>query len=693
MIRITTVCFVLVILLISNFSTTAQLTVLNPQRTWQDDSGSVDNIEYEIRPHGTYAEVSIAFDVSAKGSIFEGQSDPLEFVYDFNMPKSAVFNDSWLWIDNYISEAIVHDKRKGTEIYESIVDRQQDPSILTKHTDESYSLRIYPLDPDSTRRVRLSYYIPIEYSMEGYSVFFPTELQSQSEERPTDTKLRIYNNANWAYINFEFPDIEITQENADFIEYTCTENACIGEIGFRSLVVDKNLHFGTYEEGDDNYFQLMYKPDLVFEKEEEYKLFILDYDGNHTNMSQQEIIQILKEGLLNSNQSFYFNIMVYNFGLQKGSEDWILATDENIEAVFEQNLPASISQNSKLEFLLPEGLRYISDSEKDVSIYVLSLSTDFIEEEDADIFIDEINYYLEMIDNGVTISISDLAVQDRGVEYVNNIRYTGNEYLYNKLISQNNGSLFEMHKGEWLSSALSEFTRTPERVADDFNIDIEVNDGFTYGYFNITGANTLKLESENIITGKYFGTYPFEIELNGIYNGQLFSENIIVESPNLLDLDVTVEKNWFGEYLLENEFSSDNGILNEVVEISKEERLLSAQTVFLCLEPDLLTVGENGEVTTATEELINSSDGLKVYPNPFVDHIIIERKEGQFGKALTLELYTMEGLLIDQQINVENHSNNELSYTFSGMSSLPKGIYVLRIKDGNQLYYLKVTHI
>lgn len=53
--------------------------------------------------------------------------------------------DSWLWIGDEISKAMILDKWTASSIYENIVKRRKDPSILTKMSDLQYELRIFPM--------------------------------------------------------------------------------------------------------------------------------------------------------------------------------------------------------------------------------------------------------------------------------------------------------------------------------------------------------------------------------------------------------------------------------------------------------------------------------------------------------------------------------------------------------------------
>ncbi|HMB93325.1 MAG TPA: VIT domain-containing protein, partial [Rhodothermales bacterium] len=147
----------LFLFLLSTAAGTAQaqyLEVLNPQQPWNRTQGTIEEATVTVRPHGVYMEYELYLTFSARDGNFS-QNEILETALYFEMPEAAVFTDSWLWFNNEILRADIMDVWTASQIYEDIVNRNQDPSILYKRGGGSYELRIFPMAPNETRKVKL----------------------------------------------------------------------------------------------------------------------------------------------------------------------------------------------------------------------------------------------------------------------------------------------------------------------------------------------------------------------------------------------------------------------------------------------------------------------------------------------------------------------------------------------------------
>jgi len=104
------------------------LSVSDPRNSWEWSPGWVESMTVTVHPKGIYSEVGLYLEFSA-GSMFE-KSDTLEIVYKFTLPPNALVVDSWLWIEDSIVQAEIRDRWTASAIYEGIVQRRRDPSIL-----------------------------------------------------------------------------------------------------------------------------------------------------------------------------------------------------------------------------------------------------------------------------------------------------------------------------------------------------------------------------------------------------------------------------------------------------------------------------------------------------------------------------------------------------------------------------------
>ncbi|MBL8025969.1 MAG: hypothetical protein JNL74_06145, partial [Fibrobacteres bacterium] len=89
------------------------------------------------------------------------QGDSLEVLTSFSLPRCAIVDSMWLWIDTLKQPAMHITRWQAEATYNQIVNiTRRDPAILTlepdNNTDESgYSLRVFPIFKNGSRKVRL----------------------------------------------------------------------------------------------------------------------------------------------------------------------------------------------------------------------------------------------------------------------------------------------------------------------------------------------------------------------------------------------------------------------------------------------------------------------------------------------------------------------------------------------------------
>jgi Ca-activated chloride channel family protein len=81
----------------------------------------------------------------------------LEGNYIFPIPRGAQIDRFAMEIDGRMTEAELLDAVKARQIYEDIVRRMRDPALLEYAGQGLFKVRIFPIEPRSEKRVRLSY--------------------------------------------------------------------------------------------------------------------------------------------------------------------------------------------------------------------------------------------------------------------------------------------------------------------------------------------------------------------------------------------------------------------------------------------------------------------------------------------------------------------------------------------------------
>lgn len=691
----------IILMLLSSYLCTAQMYVHDPQEWWGDVPAHIENVDYEVRPAGMYAEVSVVFDLmSEPGAWPTGEGIQLEFVWDFNLDREAVFNDSWLWIEDYISFGEIYEKNQGTAIYEEIVDRRQDPSILTKVYNGRYNFRVYPLLPDTTRKVKLSYLVPMDFSKRNPTVDLGmTELFSDAGNTPQNVTVKVHDGSNWFHKPVEGVPLEMNVGN---VRYLVEDNSVLRnfEVEFQADDPEEELFFGTYHTGGEQYYQLVYYPELEFEQDPTYNLILLDYDTENTSLLKAEFLGQVRDQLENLTPNDYFAVVYSRFIPEFSSDNWMSATPENIATVFDAINSADIDNESNFRALLTQGLYFINDNNFSSRLHIISANTEYFTEGLTNFFLDPIIEFVNHIDVDVDIRVADYADRNRRSQWIDNKNYSGSEYMFRALAARLDGNYYGYPDGDDLEESLDKILNPNFAVINEFDFDLDPTDGLSYSnYFKNGGPQGLRMDQPVLVTGKFVGDYPIEVELKAIHENSVVSQTTIITEPNL-DLNRLSVSSWHAEYLLDNEYSSDSEIFSEVVETSARERLLCAQTVFLCLEADTTAISSANsdfnppdDILISTDDLDAGKNDIVAYPNPFVNEINISLPTDLSGQEVMLEFNDLQGQLINRQLFSKLDSATDLKYSFAGMSELAPGMYQIRLLIGEKIYNLKVMHL
>lgn len=172
-------------------------------RSWSKyGQGSVDEATITLEPKGLYMECNLYLTLSGKGNNFSA-SDTLEITYYFSLPERTIMHDSYLWVGDSMVQSRLLDRWSAWQIYESIVKRRWDPSVLYKDWSNYYHLQVYPLMGNDSRKVRMTFLVPMKWTSRNASCPLPLDMLANSKI-PVD-KLTILVKENGDFLNPQFP--------------------------------------------------------------------------------------------------------------------------------------------------------------------------------------------------------------------------------------------------------------------------------------------------------------------------------------------------------------------------------------------------------------------------------------------------------------------------------------------------------
>src|SRR3990172_305760 len=100
----------------------------------------------------------------------------LEGFYVFQLPDGASVNEMALWIGGVRVSYVIKRREEAVIIYRDIVRRMVDPAILEQLGKNLFRLRIFPIDPRSSRRIEIQYLQPLPYTTGTMQYLFPLDM-------------------------------------------------------------------------------------------------------------------------------------------------------------------------------------------------------------------------------------------------------------------------------------------------------------------------------------------------------------------------------------------------------------------------------------------------------------------------------------------------------------------------------------
>ncbi len=200
--------FLLLFLLLYTYSFAYTSLYVQDPRTWGGlQMGTIEEAVVSLKPLGIYMQTDLYLTFSARNTSYSS-SDTLEVQYLFDLPANAIVTDSWLWMEQDTIKAKIMDQWTASSIYESIIKRRRDPSILFKRDATQYELRIFPMPGDKTRKVKISYLVPTQWTASLVSASLPTNLLSVSANPLNNFELDVSLSREWKNPQIlEYPDI------------------------------------------------------------------------------------------------------------------------------------------------------------------------------------------------------------------------------------------------------------------------------------------------------------------------------------------------------------------------------------------------------------------------------------------------------------------------------------------------------
>ncbi|MCA0389678.1 MAG: VIT and VWA domain-containing protein [Bacteroidetes bacterium] len=134
-----------------------------------------------------YHDVKVTIDgFTAKTKIdqvfFNPLNQRLEGQYIFPIPEGAVITGFKMFINGKEYKAELLDAEKAKKLYQEIVSKSKDPALLEYSGKNIYTLKIFPIEPRSERKIEIEYFQTLEYDGGTYKYLYPLNTEKFSSK-------------------------------------------------------------------------------------------------------------------------------------------------------------------------------------------------------------------------------------------------------------------------------------------------------------------------------------------------------------------------------------------------------------------------------------------------------------------------------------------------------------------------------
>ncbi|MCK6602940.1 MAG: T9SS type A sorting domain-containing protein [Bacteroidetes bacterium] len=692
------VFFATLLLLFAGTANAYNYLYVSDPRGWGSIQGTIETAGISVSPKGLYTEVGLYLTFSAKGW-YNNQTDTLETVYYFDLPENSVVFDSWLWVDNQIIRGKIMDKWTASSIYENIVKRRRDPSILTKTGSNSYQLRIFPLVANQTRKVKLSFLIPAQWSANQVLTSLPMEILNVSRTEIQKLSVITYPSDEWKEPAFSnHPEIKFTEETDEksdrFFRADLPASYVSGKLTFSVKSPMKNgIYVNHFQNGNEGVYQMAMIPRDALQIYQPVKIAVLiDYTASNSSLNKQDILATVKEALLsNLGTRDSFNLIMSNLNITRVSQTWMPADSGTIGQVFRSLNENSFSNYSNLPVLLSNGIQFVKEKGSDGKVLLVSDDSQNGTYTAGNQLVTDL---LKLMDSKIPVSIADYN-ENYSWQYIGNRYYYGNEYFYTNLSRMTGGSFQKTDYSNPLPKVLSGLFVSLGNFLSSFDLYTDVTGGYCFSRFYLnTQTKSGYLNQPIYEIGKYKGQFPFTAEVSGEFEGQTFSQAISVSEESSGTSDSLSEEIWAGSQIryLES-LNQSNSVVNEIVNLSVTERVLSIYSAFLCLEPSrggevcYDCMDESGPLSVDGDTERESADSLiQAYPNPFNNqvNIVISLPAGTDYTQVSGAIYNVLGQQVKTLKLASGQTGSKVKVSWEGAddngSSVATGVYFLVVE-------------
>jgi Ca-activated chloride channel homolog len=277
----------------------------------------------EVKYHHVETTIEeMAAVTSVDQEFYNPTSRRLEGYYLFPIPEGAVIGKFSMYIDGKETEAELLDATKARGIYEDLVRRIIDPALLEYYGRGMFKARIFPIEPNSVKRVKISYKQTLEKNNGtiGYTYPLNTEKFSAAPLKDVSVKVSLKTSGNLKSVYCPSHEAEIIRKNSHEAAIGYEAKDTRPDRDFSLYYSTDDSKFGvsllTYREsGSEGFFFLNISPDYDLGKndiENKDITFVLDVSGSMAGKKLDQAKRALRFCVANLNAGDRFEIVRFS---------------------------------------------------------------------------------------------------------------------------------------------------------------------------------------------------------------------------------------------------------------------------------------------------------------------------------------------------------------------------------------------
>ena len=538
-----------------------------------------------IRYHRVHVTIEDQVATTTVDQVFRNDASvAVEGTYVFPLPPGAVVEDFKMWVDGRVLEPEILPADKARAIYESYVQRNQDPALLEYVGRDAIRASVFPIPPKSERRFQLQYIqvLPYEDDMVHYHYPLNTERFSAKPLEQVSIIVEIITPTELGtlYSPTHHDDVVISREGTREATVSYEANAMYPDrdfelyVGARTEALGANLLSYKPPE-EDGFFLLLLSPALVEPSTEIIPrdlILVLDTSGSMEGDKLDQAKAGLAYILRHLNAADRFNIVAFSTQARTFAPALVSAGDAEEAVTWIDGLEALGGTN--IFMALSEALAQVDTGSRSTIVFLTDgLPTEGIVDEDT------------LLNALETEAPDDVRIFPLGVGYDVNV------LLLDQLAADHRGRPAYIEPEERIDEKVSTFfARMQSPLLTDISLDFGGVDSFDV---YPTPLTDLFAGTQLVITGRYSGSGTQILNVSGMVNDRRVTFTYTVAFSGH-DGEAFIPRLWAARkigYLLTQIriHGEEDEWVQAIVDLSLRYGIITPYTSFLIEEPEALT--------------------------------------------------------------------------------------------------------